>query len=98
MLVVLGSVSKLRWEACEEISSSIALSAWDRMDIELTVVESLWFGFTTDGEVTVGDGCLGETIVGDVVVSVGGEWRKVKSSMGVRPNWIMQADAAQWEA
>ncbi len=90
--------SKLRWEACEEISSSIALSAWDRMDSESMVVESSWFGFTTDDEVTVGDGCLGETIVGDVVVSVGGERRKVKSSMGVRPSWIMRADAAQWEA
>jgi hypothetical protein len=56
------------------------------MDIKLTIVESLWFGFTIDGEVTVGDGCLGETIVGDVVVSVGGERRKVKSSMGVRPS------------
>ncbi len=54
LLGVLGLESKLRWEACEKISSSIALSAWDRMDIESTVVESLWFGFTTDGEVTVG--------------------------------------------
>ncbi len=96
--MVLGSVSKLRWEACEKISSSIALSACNRMDIELMVVESSWFGFTIDGEVTVGDGCLGETIVGDVVVSVGGERRKVKSSMGVRPSWIMRADAAWREA
>ncbi len=72
----LGWVFKLRWEAWDEISLSIA--AWVRMDIESAVIESLQFRFITDG------GWRGETILGDVIVTFGGGWRKVKSSIGVR--------------
>ncbi len=75
---VLGWVFKLRWEAWDKISSSIA--AWIRMDIESAVIESSQFLFITDG------GWRGETILGDVVVAFGGGWRKVKSSIGVIPS------------
>jgi hypothetical protein len=74
----LGWVFKLRWEAWDKILSLIA--AWVRMDIESVVIESLLFQFITDG------GWRGETILGDVVVTFGGGWRKVKSSIGVRPS------------
>ncbi len=74
----LGWVFKLRWEGWDEILSSIA--AWVRMDIESAVIESLQFQFITDG------GWRGEMILGDVVVTFGGGWRKVKASIGVRPS------------
>ncbi len=61
----------MRWEAWDEISSSIA--AWVRMDIESAVIESSQFQFITVG------GWRGERILGDVVVTFGGGWRKVKS-------------------
>ncbi len=78
LFVELGWVFKLRWEAWEEILSSTAV--WVRMDIELAVAESLQSGSTTDG------GWRGETILVDAVVPVGGGWRKVKSSIGVKPS------------
>ncbi len=74
----LGWVFKLRWEAWDKISLSIA--AWVRMDIELAVIESSRFQFITDG------GWKGERILGDLVVTFSGGWRKVKSSIGVRPS------------
>ncbi len=78
MFVGLGWVFKLRWKVWEEISLSTA--AWVRMDIESAVIESLQFRFITDS------GWRRETILGDVVVTFGGGWRKVKSSIGVRPS------------
>jgi hypothetical protein len=78
MFVELGCVFKLRWEAWEEISWSTAVCV--RMDIELAVAESLQSGLNTGG------GWEGERILLDAVVPVGGVWRKVKSSMGVRPS------------
>ncbi len=78
LFVELGCVFQLRWEAWEEISLSTAL--WVRMDIEPAVAESLQSGLTTDG------GWRGETILVDAVVPVGGGWRKVKSSIGIKPS------------
>ncbi len=86
LFVELGCVFKLRWEAWEEILSLAAV--WVRMDIESAVAESLQSGLTTDG------GWRGESILVDAVVPVGGGWRKVKSSIGVKPSWRMQAEAA----
>ncbi len=78
LFVELGCVFKLRWEAWEEIVPSTAVLV--RMDIELAVAESLQFVLTTDSV------WRGETILVDVVVPVGGRWRKVKSSIGVKPS------------
>ena len=78
LFVELGWVLKLRLEAWEEILLSTAV--WVRMDIELAVAESLQSRLTTDG------GWRGETILVDVVVPVGGGWRKVKLSIGVKPS------------
>ncbi len=64
LFVELGCVFKLRWEAWEEILSSIAV--WVRMDIESAVAESSQSGLTTDG------GWRGKTILVDAVVPVGG--------------------------
>ena len=78
LFVELGCVFKLRWKVWEEILLSTAV--WVRMDIELAVAESLQSRLTTDG------GWRGETILVDVVVPVGGGWRKVKLSIGVKPS------------
>ncbi len=78
LFVELGCVFKLRWEAWKEISSLTAV--WVRMDIKLAVAESLQPRLTTDG------GWRGATILVDAVVPVGGRWRKVKSSIGVKPS------------
>ncbi len=50
------------------------------MDIELAVAESLQSRLTSDG------GWRGKTILVDAVVPVGGGWRKVKLSIGVKPS------------
>ncbi len=76
LFVELGCLFKLRWEAWEEILSSTAV--WVRMDIELVVAESLQSGLITDS------GWREETILVVAVVPVGGRWRKVKSSIGVK--------------
>ncbi len=78
LFVELGCVIKLRWEAWEEILSLTAV--WVRMDVESAVAETLQSGLTTD------DGWRGERILVDAVVPVGGGWRKIKSSIGVKPS------------